>query len=296
MRGTQEARLRIGAWCVEPTTGRMSRGDEVVRLEARTLRLLLCLADRAGQVVTADELLDKIWPDVTVSQDSVYQAVASLRRLLGDNSRQPDYIATVPRQGYRLVAQVAPWVHPPIADSSSAVTTGAGSRRTTMIVAAIVGFFAVALTVGFALRGTIGHSPASASVAAPARKSIAVLPFLDLTSESMSEEYVADGVTEELIDKLSRIPGLQVAAPTSSFHFKGKRATVSEIAKALNVAYVLDGSIRRSGAQLRLAMRLIRTDNGFVVWSQTYDRQTGDIVKVQDDIAGDVARALRARI
>jgi len=141
MRGTQEARLRIGAWCVEPTTGRMSRGDEVVRLEARTLRLLLCLADRAGQVVTADELLDKIWPDVTVSQDSVYQAVASLRRLLGDNSRQPDYIATVPRQGYRLVAQVAPWVHPPIADSSSAVTTGAGSRRTTMIVAAIVGFF-----------------------------------------------------------------------------------------------------------------------------------------------------------
>jgi transcriptional activator of cad operon len=157
----------------------------------------------------------------------------------------------------------------------------------------------LALTLGFALRDRIGRAPPAAGAAALAvqpQKSVAVLPFLDLTSEAMSEEYVADGVTEELFDRLSKIPGLRVAAPTSSFHFKGKKATIADIAKALHVAYVLDGSIRRAGPRLRVAMRLIRTDNGFVIWTETYDRQSGDILKVQVEIASDVAKALRARI
>ena len=286
--------LRIGAWCVEPDAGRMTRGDEVVRLETRTLRLLLCLAERPGETVTTDELLDTVWPDVTVTQDSVYQAVAALRRLLGDNAREPDYIATVPRQGYRLVAKVSPWNGEP--DASSAAATAHDPRRTAVILASLAAAVMVALTLGFALRGSADRVPPAIAATAQSQKSVAVLPFLDLTSEAMSEEYVADGVTEELIDKLSKIPGLQVASPTSSFHFKEKRASVADIAKALHVAYVLDGSIRRSGARLRVAVRLIRTDNGFVVWSETYDRQSGDILKVQDDIAGDVAKALRGRI
>src|SRR4051812_46842538 len=94
--------LRIGAWCVNPAAGQMSREGEVVRVEARTMRLLLCLAQHAGQVVSIDQLLDQVWSDVIVTPDSVYQAVASLRRMLGDDARQPAYIATVPRLGYRM--------------------------------------------------------------------------------------------------------------------------------------------------------------------------------------------------
>ena len=127
------------------------------------------------------------------------------------------------------------------------------------------------------------------------QNSIAVLPFLDLT-EGMKEEEFADGMTEELIDKLSKVPGLRVPAPTSSFYFKDKKMTVADIAKSLGVAYVLDGSVRKSGTRLRVAARLIRADNGYVAWTETYDRPFDDILMVQDDIAGEVTKALRTSI
>lgn len=102
----------------------------------------------------------------------------------------------------------------------------------------------------------------------------------------MNQEPFADGMTEELIDKLSKIPGLRVPAPTSSFYFKGKRIPVADIARTLGVAYVLDGSVRKSGTWVRVDARLIRAANGYVVWSETYDQPTGDILMIQDDIAG----------
>src|ERR1700719_1506516 len=98
--------LRIGAWCVNPTSCQISRDGETARVEVRTMRLLLCLAEHAGEVVSIDELLNQVWSGVIVTPDSVYQAVASLRRQLGDDPKQPTYIATVPRLGYRMVAVV----------------------------------------------------------------------------------------------------------------------------------------------------------------------------------------------
>src|SRR5580692_11701128 len=105
--------LRVGAWCVDPRLGQISRNGETVRVEARTMKLLVCLAERAGEVVSIDDLLDEVWSGVVVTPDSVYQAVASLRRLLGDDAKQPEYIATVPRLGYRMVAPVSPWLDQP---------------------------------------------------------------------------------------------------------------------------------------------------------------------------------------
>jgi TolB-like protein len=112
----------------------------------------------------------------------------------------------------------------------------------------------------------------------------------------MDEEYFADGMTEELIDRLSKIPGLRVPAPTSSFYFKGKKMTIADIAKSLGVAYVLDGSVRKSSATLRVAARLIRANDGYVVWTETYDRPYDDKLAVQDEIASEVAKALSASI
>ena len=99
-------------------------------------------------------------------------------------------------------------------------------------------------------------------------------------------------MSEELIDRLSKIPGLRVPPPTASFYFKGKKVSVPDIAKSLGVAYVLDGSLRKSDSTMRVAARLVRADNGFVVWSETYDRRMYGHLKVQDDIAGEVIRAL----
>jgi transcriptional activator of cad operon len=115
-------------------------------------------------------------------------------------------------------------------------------------------------------------------------------------TEHMAAEEFADGMTEELIDKFSKIPGLRVTPPTSSFYYKGKQIPLAEIAKSLGVAYVLDGSVRKSGTSVRIAARLIRADSGYVVWSETYDHPFDDVVMIQDDIASAVTKALRASI
>ncbi len=294
------------------------------------MRLLLCLAGHAGEVVSIDDLLDQVWAGVNVAPDSVYQAVTSLRRLLGDDPKQPTYIETVPRLGYRMVAAVSPWADPSIAGSgaqtgSSRASDSEQSIRATTdaldvqkesgpglragFVWAAAAVICLALVVAFLFRSKIANinhsaSSANAAIAPEPQKSIAVLPFLDLTNE-MNQEPFADGMTEELIDKLSRIPGLRVPPPTSSFSFKGKlwprsheapQITIAEIARTLGVAYLLDGSVRKAGARVRVDARLIRADNGYVVWSETYDRPLNDILMVQDDIAGEVTKALRASI
>ncbi|MGD0365420.1 MAG: winged helix-turn-helix domain-containing protein [Bryobacteraceae bacterium] len=280
------AMLRVGAWCVNPAAGQISRDGETARVEARAMRLLLCLAGHAGEVVSIDDLLNQVWPGISVSPDSVYQAVASLRRLLGDDPRQPVYISTVPRLGYRMVAAVGPWAEPaPDREHPAGFARAAGAG------------LGLALAAALLFNGKVAsdNRPAPPALAAQPQRSIAVLPFLDLT-EGMKNEVFADGMTEELIDKLSKIPGLRVPAPTSSFYFKGKQITIGEVAKALGVAYVLDGSVRKSGARLRVAARLIRAEQGYVIWSETYDRTLDDILMVQDDIAGEVTKALRASI
>ncbi len=286
-----ETRLRIGTWCVNPASGEISRNGQTARLETRTMRLLLCLAERRGEVVSIDDLLSQVWPDVTVTQDSVYQAVTSLRRLLGDDPKQPTYIATVPRLGYRMVATISPWMDQP--PEASAAPKSAPHRKAGFTwTAGSALLLALVVLIAWQFRGRVANSTHTAAASSLPQNSIAVLPFLDLT-EGMKEEEFADGMTEELIDKLSKIPGLRVPPPTSSFYFKGKQITVAEIAKALGVAYVLDGSVRKSGVQLRVAARLIRADSGYVVWSETYDRPLHDILMVQDDIAGEVTKALR---
>lgn len=280
------------------------------------MRLLLYLAEHAGEVVSIDDLLSQVWSGVYVNQDSVYQAVASLRRLLGDDSKQPTYIETVPRLGYRMVAKVSPWVDLSVVQTdaqTSKLTTessnapkNTGPRLKPGFIWAAGAALCLALVVAFLHHGSAANTnpSASAAITPPLLKSIAVLPFLDLT-DAMNQEPFADGMTEELIGKLSKVPGLRVPPPTSSFYFKGKlwphsqgtpEITIAEVAKTLGVTYVLDGSVRKSGARVRVATRLIRADNGFVVWSETYDRPYHDILTVQDDIAGEVTKALSASI
>lgn len=134
-------------------------------------------------------------------------------------------------------------------------------------------------------------APARSAVAATPEKSIAVLPFTDM-SEKKDQEYFSDGLSEELIDLLTKIRELRVPARASSFYFKGQHTTIPEIAKALGVTYVLEGSVRRSGDTMRVRTELIRADNGFNVWSESYDRKIADVFKMQDEIASAVVKAL----
>jgi transcriptional activator of cad operon len=303
--------LRIGDWTVSSNSDQISRGGETARLEIRSLRLLLYLAEHAGEVVSIDELLDKVWAGVTVSPDSVYQAVTTLRRALGDDPKRPKYIATVPRTGYRMVAKVTPVADPALSEtypeshaSSSDLTLAnthpspqsPHSRARFMLAIGVALCLTLAVSL-ILLRGRAATNNQSVALANASSlpHSIAVLPFLDLT-DKMNEEPFADGMTEELIDKFSSVPDLKVPGATSSFYFKGKQIPVADIAKTLGVSYVLDGSVRKSGPMLRVAARLIRADSGYVVWSETYDRPFNDKIWVQDDIASEVTKALRTSI
>jgi TolB-like protein/Flp pilus assembly protein TadD len=138
-------------------------------------------------------------------------------------------------------------------------------------------------------------APAVPAVAATVDKSIAVLPFVNM-SDDKQNEYFSDGLSEELLNQLAQSPQLRVIARTSSFSFKGKEVDVATIAKALNVANVLEGSVRKSGNTLRITAQLIRTSDSSHLWSQTYDRELTDVFKIQDEIAGAIAEALEAKL
>jgi transcriptional activator of cad operon len=259
--------------------------------------LLLCLAERPGEIVSVDDLLSRVWSGVVVSPDSVYQAVASLRRQLGDDPKQPTYIATMPRLGYRMIATVVRCGDDEARPSNPPHTATNRSDTKLWALAGLV-FLGVVVAVGWAvfLRGRSTNKPAVSSTPTSInQKTVAVLPFLDLT-DGMKEEEFADGMTEELIDSLSKIPDFRIPNATASFFYKDKKVAPAEIARTLGVAYLLDGSVRKSTARFRVAARLVRAENGYVIWSETYDRPLVDKLLVQEDIAGEVAKALSASI
>lgn len=267
--------LRIGDWRVDPAAGQIERGGEVSRVEARTLRLLLALAERPGETVSIDELLDHVWAGVIVTPDSVYQAVASLRRLLGDDPKRPRYIATVPRLGYRMIATVGPWIDAPSGPE-------APLRRRPHRAAAIV------LLGGLAALGALQTAHEAAPASAP---SVGVAPFVDLTP-SMDQDQLADDMTEGVADRLSRDPALRTPGFRSSYNLIGKHVDLAQAARALGVAYVVDGSVRRTGDTVRIVARLVRADTGLILWSQTSERPLQEMPAAQDAVTRGVAATL----
>jgi TolB-like protein/DNA-binding winged helix-turn-helix (wHTH) protein len=312
--------LRIADLRVDPALDEICKDGKIIKVEPRTMRLLVVLAEHPGQVMSVEQLLDEVWKDVVVSPDSVYQAIATLRRLLGDDPKEPKYIANVLRRGYRLVAPVAPWVEAPaarapppdlpagrvstpsdepaagasIASPNNSAVNGPRRLQAVAISAALVvalGGLAGALWIAHRHDATLPF-PAPAASNLLSDKSIAVLPFADV-SEKKDQEYFADGYSEELINLLNKIPGLHVPARNSSFHFKRTPATISEISQALGVAYLLQGSVRRSGNAFRVTAQLVRADNGLQVWSDSYESPVSGVFKTQEDIVSTVVRVLK---
>jgi TolB-like protein/DNA-binding winged helix-turn-helix (wHTH) protein/tetratricopeptide (TPR) repeat protein len=307
MNGTEGPAIRIGAWRVDTTREQISKDGTIVKLERRSMQLLLCLAEHPGQILSVEQLLDRVWAGVVVTPDSVYQAVASLRRILGDDANEPTYITNIPRRGYSLVAPVAPWIDPPDTAVEQPPALPA-SRKARPRLWWVAGSTFAALILALAYVKIQERQPSmavmektpSAAVLPPATpalskfpvKSIAVLPFVDL-SEKKDQQYFADGMAEEIIDRLVKVPDLRVPARTSSFYFKGKSAKVADIALELRVANVLEGSVRTSGNRVRVVAQLVRANDGYQVWSQSFDRELRDIFDVQDEIAAAIATTLQ---
>jgi transcriptional activator of cad operon len=299
--GDTEGVLQIGEWIVNPSLDSISKGTESQKLEPRTMRLLLCLAGAAGEVVSVDRLLNEVWTGVVVGSASVYQAVSQLRKLLGDVGFEPTYIATVTRKGYRLIAavkrldppgEIAPptEIAPSTEGSLAAAAPPPARRRTRLLI------MGGALIIALIVVGTVIWKKAStAKFMAASANSIVVLPFIDMTAEKADQSF-CDGLTEELSNWLAQIPTLRVVARTSAFAFRGQGEDVRRIGKELGSSHILEGSMRRSGDRMRITVQLIDARNGYHLWSENFDRPLEDAIKIQEDISRSVAEKLRVRL
>ena len=285
--------VQIGDWTIEPALDSISRNGETQKLEPRTMRLLMCLVESAGSVVSIDHLLSEVWSGVVVGSASVYQAVSQLRKILGDTDPEPTYIATIPRKGYRLIAAVRPIAAPqsaspdaPNSSTPSPIETHS-SRRLYLIGACVV-----ALTVVASIAWSWLRKPPSTDVTV---SSIVVLPFVDMTAEKNDQPF-CDGLTEEISNWLAQIPALRVVARTSAFAFRGQGEDVRKIGKSLGTNHVLEGSLRRFSDHTRVTVQLIDAASGYHLWSANYDRPMTDTIKMQEDISRSVAESLQIRL
>ncbi|HET9864743.1 MAG TPA: winged helix-turn-helix domain-containing protein [Steroidobacteraceae bacterium] len=290
--------LRIGEWLVDPRDDSLTRGSERVKIEPRTMRLLMRLAQEPGSVVSQDELLESVWSGVVVSPASIYQSMSQLRKVLGDGEDPPRYIETVARKGYRLIATVAPASPATPALPAPAAATIApdtaseaadAPRKTRQI-----GWIAIAVLAGVAVMAAVWRF-APLPKPQPEAVSIAVLPFTDMTA-GKSEQAFCDGLTEETSNWLAQIPTLRVVARTSAFSYRDRGADVREIGRELNISHVLEGSLRRSGDRMRITVQLIDTRSGYHLWSGSYDVEAGDVLSVQEEVARAVAGNLELRM
>src|SRR5579863_3091452 len=246
--------LQIGAWRVDPALDEISKDGTAVKLEPRTMCLLVCLAEHAGQVVSVEQLLDEVWKDVVVTPNSVYHAVAALRRVLGDNTKDPTYIENILRRGYRLIAPVAPWV-----DSPPPQPPETDTRRSRSWWLGLAASIALALALAYS----------SVGIFAPHKLMLAVLPFENLSGDA-GRDYFSDGMTEELITQLGSLDPdrLGVIARTSAMQYKGAHKDIAQIAKELGVNYLLEGSVRGSSERVRVTAQLIVTKDQTHIWAQ----------------------------
>jgi len=263
MKRTENVALRIGAVRVDPALDEIVRDGKSIKLEPRAMRLLIHLAERAGQVVSVEELLTEIWQDVVVTQDSVYTAIAALRRALGDEANKPLYIANVPRRGYRLVASVGEWVDGPTTSPDAASATGKESQ--------------------------------TSAIANPPLQSIAILPFVDM-SEKHDQQYFAEGMAEEVSNLLAGVPGIRVIGRDSCLQFRGQHEDLRTVGRQLGAVYLVEGSVRRAASRVRVTARLIDAQDGSQLWSQSYDNDFEDVLTIQDQIATNLVRALQVAV
>ncbi|HYM42553.1 MAG TPA: winged helix-turn-helix domain-containing protein [Steroidobacteraceae bacterium] len=305
--------VRFGTFELDATAGELRRSGHRVALQPQPLEILRALIEQAGEVVTREELRRRLWSDgAYVDFDrSLNKAIVKLRHALGDDADSPRYIETLPRHGYRFIPLLRGADQVDAAPPAQGALTAGMPQQGPVYTRhgwrwAALGVTLLALPawlIGSWIRGAaLSHSGPPASVAlagamafAPPPHAIAVLPFVN-TSGDKEQEYLSDGLTDELLNSLSRIDGLQVVGRTSSFYFKGKDVDLGTVGRRLNVAAVLEGSVRRSAHTVRVTAQLTSTVAGFQLWSETYDRDTGDILRLQSEIANAVATALKVKL
>ncbi|WP_455218422.1 winged helix-turn-helix domain-containing tetratricopeptide repeat protein [Kaarinaea lacus] len=283
------SRFRVGDWVADPDTGRLQRQDEEVKLEPKAMQVLVYLAENQGKVVSREALEAAAWAGMIVGYDAVSGSIIKLRKALGDNSRNPQYIETVSKKGYRLIAPVSTDVAEP---KSVSVSTQHSSTVKTDRSKLLFPMTGVLLGLGllfYLVSGT--DTEKSTGVTSAQAPSVVVMPFKNL-SDDPRQEYFSDGITDDLITDLSRVESLRVIAPQTSYYYKNNPVGLEEVARQLGVLYIVEGSVRKSGSHIRINVQLTNTSKGVSIWANRFETDEGDIFKIQDAITRDVMDAM----
>ena len=289
-------RLCFDNFELDTRAGELRKHGVKLRLQGQPLQVLAALLNRAGDVVTREELRAEIWTDDTfVDFDhSLHNAIARLREALGDSAETPRYIETLPRRGYRFIWPVEGAVTSPSRSSQTEQPDPVPVdlrviKYRKILATTFLALFVIGLAVWLAGTGT------NPTGAAPRLNSIAVLPLENLSGDP-SEEFFVDGMTEQLITDLAKIGSLRVISRTSVMRYKGTRKGLPEIARELNVDAIVEGSVIRSGQRVRVTAQLVQAPTDQHLWAETYDRDLGDILKLQGEVADAIAGQVRAHL
>ncbi len=281
-------RLRVGEWLLDPATNEISRGGERVHLEPKAVDLLLALARRANEVVSREELLAQVWAGVFVGDDVLTQGVIKLRKALGDASGEPRYIQTIPKRGYRLIADVT-WP-----DQEPGAVPGDSRRRVYWIAGACV--LAVAVLLGLWRHLVETNSPLAMMSADAIRAAqidtspkVIVYPFREIAGDTR-QSLLARGFTSRLITDLGRFPGVRVIAlPAQSLQSPAQ-------GESGRGSYVVTGDVQSTADKIRLYIRLVDAASGEALWSEQYDRPYSDLLALQDELTQQVLGKLRLKV
>jgi len=287
----------IDDWRVSPSQGLLTRGSETVRLEPKAMEVLVYFASRPNEVITREALERDVWHGALVGYDAVTNTIIKLRKALQDDARQPRYIATIPKMGYQLIATITYPDNddqPPGAAILVTSETLAGAqherpswslRKKSMAMTALAAILAFSLVWLWPVdTNNNGELP-----------SIVVLPFENL-SDDPKQEYLADGITEDIITDLSRLSNILVIASNTSYKYKDRQVTPEEVGTDLSVEFVLKGTIRQLGHEVRVNVQLVNAKTGFNTWAQRYDRKVTEVFAVQDEVTHSIVRTLAVKL
>lgn len=281
--------LQISGWIFDQRANHMTDGQVEIRLEPKVSQVLGVLIAHAGQAVTREILTERVWPGVIVGEDAISNTIIKLRKVFGDDPQHPKVIETIPKVGYRLVADVQP-----VVDRAAIAPAGrspAGRWVSRLVVLALV--LAAGAWLIFADDAQRVEAPPALSL--PDRPSLAVMPFENLSGDP-ANDYFSDGMTDDLITDLSQLQGLFVIGRHSAFSYKGDQLDPPAIARELGVRYLMVGSVRRGGDTLRVNAQLIDAIRGEQVWAERFDGAIDDVFAVQDRINARIVDALALRL
>jgi TolB-like protein/DNA-binding winged helix-turn-helix (wHTH) protein/Tfp pilus assembly protein PilF len=288
------------------------RGKEPIPLTPKAFEVLLLLVQNSGQLLTKDNIMEAVWPGSFVEESNLTQTVFVLRKTLGETKTGQRYIMTMPGQGYRFIAPViAPMAHGGTASGSqNSISRQPAPGQVPVVIESDHGTAGTrrshrSLVLGLVLAGTavlalvavtyVMTRSRAGDAARPKITSLAVLPMKNLSGDP-TQDYLADGMTEELIGRLAAIHDLRVISRTSAMHFKDTQLSVPEIAKTLHVDAIVEGSVMREGDRIRVHAQLIRAATDEHFWSETYDRDHRDVLALESDVAQSIARKVAVTV